>query len=150
MNSRTHCSPLVLGGTETGGPYSARKRHSFTICFYHRYHENCHGFKLGTFHLHQDRIKTKGDISRVIIYVHCKATEHPEFFTGQKYRTQSSHLLFLNSVSPLCPHRCVNPVAQKLWSLGFLLLFISPLLLPLTNTRKRAQPQHCGKAKVSS
>jgi len=49
-------------------------------------------------------METNGKISREIIYVHCKATEH---------HTQGSHLLFLNNVSPLCPHRFVVQLSRS-------------------------------------
>lgn len=80
-------------------------------------------------------------------YVHCNATEDHKSLKGQKYYTRGLHLLFLNSVFPLCPQRFVASFSE---TLEFAISFISLLLLPSNKKRKQEQPQHCGKAGVSS
>lgn len=44
---------------------------------------------------------------RAITYIRCKATKEQKPLQGQKYHTPSSHLLFLNNISALCPQRFV-------------------------------------------
>lgn len=104
--------------------------------------------KLGTSQLHHDGIKSKGDISREIIYIQCKTTEDHKTIKGQKYHTRGLHFLFLNNVSPRCPHKFAAQLPRSFGN--FFTSFISLLVLPLNNKRKQVQPQHCQKAEVSS
>lgn len=104
--------------------------------------------KPGTSQLHHDRIKTKGDISKEIIYIHCKTTEDHKTLKGQKYHRQGLHFLFLNSVSPHCPHKFAAQLPRSFGN--FFTSFISLLFLPLNNKRKQVQLQYCQKAKVSA